>query len=112
MITTQATYGTLHYLLPDGYYSNHLVRLNTIQILNLDKTYQDNTYRHFCHDLTSFPSVMAVVGSPEYMEEPSTKVKFQRVLSLSGCSSPLSLLGTGQLDHYSREHFQENVAWI
>ncbi|CAI9088902.1 OLC1v1023356C1 [Oldenlandia corymbosa var. corymbosa] len=31
----------------------------------------------------------------EYTEEPATKVKFQTSLSLPGCSSPLSLLGTG-----------------
>lgn len=35
------------------------------------------------------------VGSPEYAEEPATKVKFQTILSLPGCSSPLSLIGTG-----------------
>ncbi|XAR56408.1 Chalcone isomerase [Bertholletia excelsa] len=34
-------------------------------------------------------------GSPEYTEEPTTKVKFQTLLSLPDCSSPLSLLGTG-----------------
>ncbi|KAK6154252.1 hypothetical protein DH2020_008500 [Rehmannia glutinosa] len=31
----------------------------------------------------------------EYTEEPETKVKFQKSLSLPGCSSSLSLLGTG-----------------
>ncbi|KAL2476471.1 Fatty-acid-binding protein 3 [Abeliophyllum distichum] len=35
------------------------------------------------------------VGSTEYIEEPETKVKFQKSLSLPGCSSSLSLLGTG-----------------
>lgn len=35
------------------------------------------------------------VGSAEHTEEPATKVKFQKSLSLPGCSSPLSLLGTG-----------------
>ncbi|KAG8386493.1 hypothetical protein BUALT_Bualt03G0154300 [Buddleja alternifolia] len=35
------------------------------------------------------------VSSSEYTEEPETKVKFQTSLSLPGCSSPLSLLGTG-----------------
>ncbi|XP_030490369.2 fatty-acid-binding protein 3, chloroplastic [Cannabis sativa] len=35
------------------------------------------------------------VGSVEYTEEPSTKVKFQKTLNLPGCSSSLSLLGTG-----------------
>ncbi|KAG6421416.1 hypothetical protein SASPL_117968 [Salvia splendens] len=33
----------------------------------------------------------------EYLEEPQTKVKYQTSLSLPGCSSSLSLLGTGQL---------------
>ncbi|XP_051135589.1 fatty-acid-binding protein 3, chloroplastic isoform X2 [Andrographis paniculata] len=36
----------------------------------------------------------SVVNS-EYTEEPETKVKFQTSVSLPGCSSPLSLLGTG-----------------
>lgn len=35
------------------------------------------------------------VGSTGYTEEPATKVKFQRSLSLPGCSTSLSLLGTG-----------------
>ncbi|XP_047951297.1 fatty-acid-binding protein 3, chloroplastic [Salvia hispanica] len=35
------------------------------------------------------------VVSSEYLEEPQTKVKFQTSLSLPGCSSSLSLLGTG-----------------
>ncbi|KAL1563797.1 fatty-acid-binding protein 3, chloroplastic-like [Salvia divinorum] len=35
------------------------------------------------------------VVSSEYLEEPQTKVKYQTSLSLPGCSSSLSLLGTG-----------------
>lgn len=35
------------------------------------------------------------VESTEYVEEPATKVKFQKSLTLPGCSSSLSLLGTG-----------------
>ncbi|XVE52989.1 hypothetical protein DITRI_Ditri02bG0168900 [Diplodiscus trichospermus] len=35
------------------------------------------------------------VGTAGYTEEPATKVKFQTSLSLPGCSSSLSLLGTG-----------------
>ncbi|KAG6424440.1 hypothetical protein SASPL_114858 [Salvia splendens] len=38
-----------------------------------------------------------IVVSSEYLEEPQTKVKYQTSLSLPGCSSSLSLLGTGQL---------------
>ncbi|XP_040986762.1 fatty-acid-binding protein 3, chloroplastic isoform X1 [Juglans microcarpa x Juglans regia] len=34
-------------------------------------------------------------SSVEYTEEPTTNVKFQRSLSLPGCSSSLSLIGTG-----------------
>ncbi|GLT57340.1 hypothetical protein SLA2020_303190 [Shorea laevis] len=34
-------------------------------------------------------------GTAEYIEEPTTNVKFQRSLSLPGCSGSLSLLGTG-----------------
>ncbi|KAK4387170.1 Fatty-acid-binding protein 3, chloroplastic [Sesamum angolense] len=39
--------------------------------------------------------VQFTVVSSEYTEEPETKVKFQTSLSLPGCSSSLSLLGTG-----------------
>lgn len=35
------------------------------------------------------------VGSAEYIEEPTTNVKFEQSVSLSGCSSSLSLIGTG-----------------
>lgn len=37
------------------------------------------------------------VNSVGSTEEPATKVKFQRSLSLPGSSTSLSLLGTGQL---------------
>lgn len=43
----------------------------------------------------SSSSSSASVGSAEYIEEPSTNVKFQTSLTLPECSSPLSLLGTG-----------------
>ncbi|OMO74651.1 Chalcone isomerase [Corchorus capsularis] len=35
------------------------------------------------------------VGTADYTEEPATKVKFQTSISLPGCSSSLTLLGTG-----------------
>ncbi|EOY13611.1 Chalcone-flavanone isomerase family protein isoform 2 [Theobroma cacao] len=38
------------------------------------------------------------VGAADYTEEPATKVKFQTSLSLPGCSSSLSLLGTVPLE--------------
>ncbi|KAF5478493.1 hypothetical protein F2P56_005048 [Juglans regia] len=37
-------------------------------------------------------------SSVEYTEEPTTNVKFQRSLSLPGCSSLLSLIGTAPLE--------------
>lgn len=41
-------------------------------------------------------SVTCIVGNvDEYAEETATSVKFQRLVTLPGCSSPLSLLGTG-----------------
>ncbi|KAK4420453.1 Fatty-acid-binding protein 3, chloroplastic [Sesamum alatum] len=46
------------------------------------------------HLLPKAASSSSVVSS-EYTEEPETKVKFQTSLSLPGCSSSLSLLGTG-----------------
>lgn len=36
-----------------------------------------------------------IVGNTEYAEEPATNVKFQTSLSLPGCSTLLSLIGTG-----------------
>ncbi|XP_022140846.1 fatty-acid-binding protein 3, chloroplastic [Momordica charantia] len=40
-------------------------------------------------------SSIASVGNTEYVVEPSTNVKFSTSLSLPGCSTSLSLLGTG-----------------
>ncbi|KAL7186122.1 hypothetical protein ACSBR2_027970 [Camellia fascicularis] len=51
-------------------------------------------HTHFSPKASSSSS-SSVVGSPDYREEPSTNVKFQTLLGLPGCSSPLSLLGTG-----------------
>lgn len=54
-------------------------------------------------NLISFWSVcvICVVGkAEEYVEEAATSVKFQRSVTLPGCSSPLSLLGTGQFRPY------------
>ncbi|KAG9149964.1 hypothetical protein Leryth_010039 [Lithospermum erythrorhizon] len=53
------------------------------------------------HNLNTFPSFYRAaassssVGNAEYIEEPATKVKFQTSISLPGCSTSLSLLGTG-----------------
>ncbi|GMJ11390.1 fatty-acid-binding protein 3 [Hibiscus trionum] len=44
---------------------------------------------------THFTLKASSSGTADYTEEPTTKVKFQTSLSLPGCSSPLSLLGTG-----------------
>ncbi|XP_030928385.1 fatty-acid-binding protein 3, chloroplastic-like isoform X1 [Quercus lobata] len=49
------------------------------------------TQTHFSPNASSSSSVV----SAEYTEEPATTVKFQRSLSLPGCSGSLSLLGTG-----------------
>ncbi|KAJ8532288.1 hypothetical protein K7X08_012211 [Anisodus acutangulus] len=51
----------------------------------------DKYEQHFTLKAASSSSV----ESTEYTEEPATKVKFQRSLSLPGCSTSLSLLGTG-----------------
>ncbi|XP_074311190.1 fatty-acid-binding protein 3, chloroplastic [Silene latifolia] len=40
-------------------------------------------------------SASSSVGSVEYVEEPSTKVKFPNSVDIPGCSSSLTLLGTG-----------------
>lgn len=51
---------------------------------------------------------MAAVVGAEYTEEPATAVKFQRSLSLPGCSGSLSLLGTGQLLYYLSAFLKKN----
>ncbi|XP_023535935.1 fatty-acid-binding protein 3, chloroplastic [Cucurbita pepo subsp. pepo] len=43
----------------------------------------------------SSSSSLASVGNAGYVEEPSTNVKFSTSLTLPGCSTSLSLLGTG-----------------
>ncbi|WCJ32368.1 Fatty-acid-binding protein 3 chloroplastic [Euphorbia peplus] len=48
---------------------------------------------HLISNAASSPD--AAVGSTDYSEEPTTKVKFQTSLSLPGCSNSLALLGTG-----------------
>ncbi|XWS10205.1 hypothetical protein CRYUN_Cryun39dG0055200 [Craigia yunnanensis] len=50
------------------------------------------TETHFTSKASSSSSS---VGTADYTEEPATKVKFYTSLSLPGCSSSLSLLGTG-----------------
>ncbi|KAL3508812.1 hypothetical protein ACH5RR_028213 [Cinchona calisaya] len=52
---------------------------------------QSNLHSHFSLKASASSSV----ESTEYAEEPATKVKFQRSLSLPGCSTSLSLFGTG-----------------
>ncbi|KAJ9153428.1 hypothetical protein P3X46_026869 [Hevea brasiliensis] len=58
--------------------------------LSLSCLHKDHT--HFYLKASSSSSS---VGSAEYTQEPATNVKFQTSLSLPGCSSSLSLLGTG-----------------
>lgn len=41
-----------------------------------------------------------IVGNAEYTEEPATSVKFLKSLNLPGCSSSLSLLGTGYREKF------------
>ncbi|XP_058218572.1 fatty-acid-binding protein 3, chloroplastic isoform X1 [Rhododendron vialii] len=50
---------------------------------------------HFSPKAAAAASSSSSVGSPESTEEPATNVKFLTLLSLPGCSSLLSLLGTG-----------------
>ncbi|KAG2681536.1 hypothetical protein I3760_11G150000 [Carya illinoinensis] len=80
---------------------------------NSNPTVSFSQTQYFCH-LTSYPlrlypskdsktqtqlspnaASSSSVGNVEYTEEPTTNVKFQRSLSLPGCSSSLSLIGTG-----------------
>ncbi|CAN8321681.1 unnamed protein product [Cochlearia groenlandica] len=54
--------------------------------------------RHCCGEISSVvvKSAASSVGrADEYTEESATSVKFRRSVTLPGCSSPLSLLGTG-----------------
>lgn len=49
----------------------------------------------FCTHFTLKASASSSVANAEYAEEPATSVKFLKSVNLPGCSSPLSLLGTG-----------------
>ncbi|KAL8046722.1 hypothetical protein ABFX02_08G192788 [Erythranthe guttata] len=51
--------------------------------------------RRFSHLSPKAASSSSPVVNSDFAEEPATKVKFQTSLSLPGCSSTLSLLGTG-----------------
>ncbi|KDP39780.1 hypothetical protein JCGZ_04939 [Jatropha curcas] len=62
---------------------------STLSLLPLHKNNLNHT--HFYLKVSSSSSV----GSSGYTEEPATNVRFQTSLSLPGCSSSLSLLGTG-----------------
>lgn len=50
---------------------------------------------HSLHSHLSPKAVVFAASASDYSEEPATNVKFQKLISLPGCSSPLSLLGTG-----------------
>lgn len=56
--------------------------------------YNNSTPTHLAFKASSSSSSFSV-GRAEYTEETATKEKFQRSLSLPGCSTSLSLLGTG-----------------
>ncbi|XP_059662789.1 fatty-acid-binding protein 3, chloroplastic [Cornus florida] len=56
---------------------------------SLQKDY--NLHTHLLPKAASSSSI----GSAEYTEEPATSVKFQKSISIPGCSTPLSLLGNG-----------------
>lgn len=55
----------------------------------------NSTPTHLSFKASSSSSSSFSVGRAEYTEETATKEKFQRSLSLPGCSTSLSLLGTG-----------------
>ncbi|XP_059443067.1 fatty-acid-binding protein 3, chloroplastic [Corylus avellana] len=78
---------------------NPTVSLCQTQIFSLFSTYPlyFSTYRDGVTQIQFSPnaSSSSSVGTAEYTEEPTTNVKFQRSLSLPGCSGSLSLLGTG-----------------
>ncbi|XWS27424.1 hypothetical protein CRYUN_Cryun26dG0114100 [Craigia yunnanensis] len=65
------------------------------------------TETHFTLNASSSSSS---VGTADYTEEPTTKVKFQTSLSLPGCSSSLSLLGTAGL-HVNQSILSKLDAW-
>ncbi|XP_075669210.1 fatty-acid-binding protein 3, chloroplastic isoform X1 [Castanea sativa] len=66
-------------------------------LLTFPLHFSPHNYKHSrrqTHFSLNASSSSSVVGA-EYTEEPATAVKFQRSLSLPGCSGSLSLLGTG-----------------
>ncbi|KAK9268632.1 hypothetical protein L1049_000389 [Liquidambar formosana] len=71
-------------------YKSHSFSLLSTFPLHLSLPNDNRIQTHFSAKASS-----SSVRSAEYMEEPTTNVKFQTSLSLPGCSSSLSLLGTG-----------------
>ncbi|KAL8510067.1 hypothetical protein ACS0TY_017047 [Phlomoides rotata] len=67
--------------------------------LSVSSTFPSHVYikrnARFHSHLSPKSAAASPAASSEYSEEPTTKVKFQTSLSLPGCSSSLSLLGTG-----------------
>ncbi|KAL6999691.1 Fatty-acid-binding protein 3, chloroplastic [Sarracenia purpurea var. burkii] len=85
---------------PDTILPKHVSLLHKTRALPLLSSFPHNfsIQRGFTFHTHFSPKAAASsssVGSPEYTEEPATKVKFQTLLNLPGCSCPLSLLGTG-----------------
>ncbi|GAB4846679.1 Fatty-acid-binding protein 3, chloroplastic [Ancistrocladus abbreviatus] len=75
-----------------NYYPNSVTFSSQIHSLSLSSLQNGKKIQtQFSPKAASSPSV----GSPNYTEEPTTNVKFQKALNIPGCSGSLSLLGTG-----------------
>ncbi|CAH2036584.1 unnamed protein product [Thlaspi arvense] len=70
---------------------------NCVSSLSIYPSQKCNPKRHYGEpSRVIVKSAASSVGNAdEYAEEPATSVKFQRSVTLPGCCSPLSLLGTG-----------------
>ncbi|KAA0064310.1 fatty-acid-binding protein 3 [Cucumis melo var. makuwa] len=69
----------------------------SIPTLSIHSTFSlNNNFFRFSSNFSLKPSSsLASVGNAGFVEEPSTNVKFPTSLTLPGCSTSLSLLGTG-----------------
>lgn len=68
----------------------------TLSLYQIHSTFSLNRNFGFCSILSlKASSSLASVGNAGYVEEPSTNVKFPTCLTLPGCPTSLSLLGTG-----------------
>ncbi|KAF8080033.1 hypothetical protein N665_0980s0017 [Sinapis alba] len=69
--------------------------VNCISSLSIHPSQKGETFLRKRHRILVKSAASSVGNADENVEEPATSVKFQRSVTLPGCSTNLSLLGTG-----------------